>query len=285
MIREGVATLLNSILGVEEVPFNVPPKREFGDFSSAVCLSLAKQKRQSPMKIAQETADQLREKSPPYILEITVSPPGYLNFKVDWVGLARDLMTQIFKEGDLFGKSAAVQEEKIFIEHTSVNPNKAMHIGHLRNAVIGDTVARVLKWLGFPTEVCNYIDDTGVQVVDVVTAFLYLDPPFYSEGSFDFRSFWAKAPGEQPLDYFCWDLYARFQTEVESNSSLQERRDEVLHKIERGTHPIAVFAKELATRMVQPIWRRWRNFRSSMISSTGNPISSGGASGKRPSNS
>jgi len=251
MIREGVAIFLNSLLGIEEVPFNVPPKREFGDFSSAVCLALAKEKKQSPMKIAQETAEQLRGKFPPYILEITVSPPGYLNFKVDWVGLARDLMTQIFKEGDLFGKSAPIQKEKVFIEHTSVNPNKAMHIGHLRNAVIGDTVARVLKWLSYPTEVCNYIDDTGVQVVDVVTALLYLDPPFYSEGSSDFKPIWAKAPEEQPLDYFCWDLYARFQTEVEKRPSLQERRDEVLHKIEGGTRPISVFAKELATKIVQ----------------------------------
>jgi arginyl-tRNA synthetase len=251
MIREGVAILLNSLLGVEEVPFNVPPKRELGDFSSAVCLALAKQKKQSPMKIATETADQLRAKSPPYILEITISPPGYLNFKVDWVSLARDLMTQIFKEGDLFGKSTSIQKEKVFIEHTSVNPNKAMHIGHLRNAVIGDTVARVLEWLSFPTEVCNYIDDTGVQVVDVVTAFLYLDPPFYSEGLADFRNFWSKAPENQPFDYFCWDLYARFQTEVEKHAPLQERRDEVLHKIEGGTHPISVFAKKLATKIVQ----------------------------------
>jgi arginyl-tRNA synthetase len=251
MIREGVAIFLNSLLGIGEVPFNVPPKRELGDFSSAVCLALAKQKKQSPMKIAKETADLLRAKSPPYILEIIVSPPGYLNFKVDWVSLARDLMTQIFKEGDLFGKSTSIQKEKVFIEHTSVNPNKAMHIGHLRNAVIGDTVARVLEWLSFPMEVCNYIDDTGLQVVDVVTALLYLDPPFYAEGLADFRNFWSKAPENQPFDYFCWDLYAHFQTEVEKRPSLQERRDEVLHKIEGGTHPISVFAKELTTRIVQ----------------------------------
>lgn len=251
MIREGVAIFVKLLLGIEEIPFNVPPKRELGDFSSAVCLALAKEKKQSPMKIAQQAADQLRAKALPYIQEITVSPPGYLNFKVDWISLTRDLMTQIFKEGDLFGKVASVQKEKVFIEHTSVNPNKAMHIGHLRNAVIGDTVARVLKWLSFPTEVCNYIDDTGVQVVDVVTAFLYLDSPFYPEGSSDFKPIWAKAPREQPLDYFCWDLYARFQTEVERRPSLQERRDEVLHKIEGGTHPISVFAKELATKIVQ----------------------------------
>ena len=251
MIREGVAVFLNSLLGTEEIPFNVPPKREFGDFSSAACLALAKQKKQSPMKIAQEAADQLKAKAPPYILEITVSPPGYLNFKVDWIGLVRDLLPQILKEGDLFGKSASIQKEKVFIEHTSVNPNKAMHIGHLRNAVIGDTVARVFEWLGFPTEVCNYIDDTGLQVVDVVTALLYLDPPFYAEGPTDFKSFWSKAPENQPFDYFCWDLYTRFQYEVERRPSLQERRDEVLHKIEGGIHPISVFAKELATKIVQ----------------------------------
>ncbi len=251
MIREGVAIFLKLLLGIEEIPFNVPPKRELGDFSSAVCLALAKEKKQSPMKIAQETADQLRTKSPPYIQEIKVTPPGYLNFKVDWPALARDLMSQIFREGDLYGKSASVQKEKVFIEHTSVNPNKAMHIGHLRNAVIGDTVARVFEWLGFPTEVCNYIDDTGVQVVDVVTALLYLDPPHYTEGLADFRKFWAKAPDNQRFDYFCWDLYTRFQNEVEKSPSLQERREEVLHKIEGGTHPISVFAKELATKIVQ----------------------------------
>jgi arginyl-tRNA synthetase len=108
-----------------------------------------------------------------------------------------------------------------------------------------------LKWLNYPTEVCNYIDDTGVQVVDVVTALLYLDPPFYVEGSADFENFWSKPPENQPFDYFCWELYTRFQNEVERRPFLQERKDEVLHEIERGTHPISVFAKELATRIVQ----------------------------------
>ncbi len=117
------------------------------------------------------------------------------------------------------------ESEKVFVEHTSVNPNKAMHIGHLRNAVLGDTVARVLDWSGYPTEICNYIDDTGVQVVDVVTAFLFLDPPYYSEGISDFSVFWAKAPKDQPFDYFCWDLYARFQGEIEKDPvpALKER--------------------------------------------------------------
>jgi len=251
MIREGVATLLKELLGTEEIPFNVPPHREIGDFSSAVCLSLAKERHQPPMEIAKETIEQLRLKLPPYIQEITFTPPGYINFKVDWPALAQDLILKILEKGDLFGRPLSVKKEKVFIEHTSVNPNKAMHIGHLRNAVLGDTVARVLEWLGFSTEVCNYIDDTGLQVVDVVTALLYLDPPFFTEGLSDFKLIWQKVPKDQRFDYFCWDLYARFQNELEGNASLLEKREEVLHKIEEGLHPIASFAKELAEKIVQ----------------------------------
>ncbi len=250
MIREGVAKAFKELLNVEEVPFNVPPQRELGDFSSAVCLPMAKQRRISPMKIAQEMAERLRSQPLPYIQEIGVSPPGYLNFKVDWRALAQDLVPRILQEGEFFGKTVLPEKKKVFIEHTSVNPNKAMHIGHLRNSVLGDTAARVLEWLGFSTEVCNYIDDTGLQVVDVVTALLYLDRPSYTEGS-GFEAIWAKVPADQPFDYFCWDLYARFQSELEMNSLLLEEREEVLHKIEGGTHPIASFAKELAIRIVQ----------------------------------
>jgi arginyl-tRNA synthetase len=250
VIREGIDKALKELLNIEEIPFNVPPRRELGDLSSAVCLSMAKQRRQSPMKIAQEMAERLKSTLPPYVQEIGVSPPGYLNFKVDWPALAQDLIPRIFREGELFGKPVSSPRKKVFIEHTSVNPNKAMHIGHLRNSVLGDTVARVLEWLGFSTEVCNYIDDTGLQVLDVVTALLYLDSPYYTEGS-DLELIWKKVSPNQPFDYFCWDLYARFQDELEKKPSLREKREEALHKIEKGIHPIAGLAKDLATKIVR----------------------------------
>jgi arginyl-tRNA synthetase len=251
MIREGIAKILKEVLKIEEIPFNIPPQRELGDLSSAICLSLAKEKRQPPMEIAQQTVERMRSNLPTYICEITVSPPGYINFKVDWRTLAYDLIPQILEKGDRFGKPDIKPKEKVFIEHTSVNPNKAMHVGHLRNSVLGDTIARVFSWLGFSTEVCNYIDDTGLQVVDVVTAFLYLDPPYYGGEVSDFEAFWAKAPKSQPFDYFCWDLYARFQNELENSPSLLEKREEVLQQIEGGQHPVATFAKELAKKIVQ----------------------------------
>jgi len=250
MIRAGVSKALKELFNIEEIPFNLPPQREMGDFSSAVCLSMAKQRRQSPMKIAQEVVELLKSQTPPYIKDVGVSPPGYLNFKVDWPAFAQDLIPKILQEGELFGKPVSPPMKKVFIEHTSVNPNKAMHIGHLRNSVLGDIVARVLKWNGFSIEVCNYIDDTGLQVVDVVTALLYMDPPFYTEES-DFKVIWEKVPTDHPFDYFCWDIYARFQNELERNPSLLEKREEILHKIEGGIHPISDFAKELTTRIVQ----------------------------------
>jgi arginyl-tRNA synthetase len=250
MIREGIARALKGLLNIEEIPFNMPPQQELGDLSSAVCLSMAKQRKESPMKIAQAMVERLKSKLPPYVQEITVSPPGYLNFKVDWPVLAQDLIPRILQKGEFFEKPVSPPKKKVFIEHTSVNPNKAMHIGHLRNSVLGDTVARVLEWLGFSTEVCNYIDDTGLQVVDVVTALLFLDPPYYMEGS-DFKGIWKKVMPDQPFDYFCWDLYARFQDELEKNPSLPKKREEVLHKIEEGIHPIAVLAKDLTTKIVR----------------------------------
>ena len=121
MIKEEVATALRGLLNVEEIPFNVPPQKELGDFSSAICLSMAKQRKQPPMKIGQELAERLKSNLPPYIQDIGVSPPGYLNFKVDWPALAQDIIPRILQEGEYFGKPASEAREKVFIEHTSVN--------------------------------------------------------------------------------------------------------------------------------------------------------------------
>ena len=280
MIREGVAASLKKILGTEQIPFNIPPNPDWGDFSSAVCSSVAKQRRQSPVTIAQETAAELRLNLPPYIHEVTITPPFYLNFKVDWPGLAQDLIPEIFKKGDLFGRPLSVKKEKVFIEHTSVNPNKTMHIGHLRNAVLGDTVARVLEWLGFSTEVCNYIDDTGLQVVDVVTALLYLDLPRYSGEASDFEAFWAKAPKDQPFDYFCWDPMPVFKMDLKGTLPSLKRGKTFSTRSKGVSIPLRLLLRNWLKRLSEPIWKRSLNFPSSTIFLTGNRISSAGGSGR-----
>jgi arginyl-tRNA synthetase len=130
-----------------------------------------------------------------------------------------------------------------------VNPNKAMHIGHVRNAMIGDAVVRMLTAAGHTVEACNYIDDTGVQVVDVVTAMLYLHEPAYAGGD-HFAPIWAKAETGQSFDYYCWDLYSEVQGAYEIHPELKARRDEVMHQIEAGGNPVARFAKQFATKIV-----------------------------------
>jgi arginyl-tRNA synthetase len=247
-------------LGVgEEIVFNTPPRPDMGDFSTPIALKLARSRGKSPMVIAEELCASLSAGLPSHIRDISVSRPGFLNFFLDDASFARDLLHEVQEQGTRFGAAApGTAPGKTLIEHTNVNPNKAMHVGHVRNAVLGDTVVRALRSVGHRVEVCNYIDDTGVQVVDVVTAFLYLDDPIYREDE-DFAPVWDKA--SEPFDYYCWDIYSRVQDYLkpEPNSDfatlerarfLQERKQQIMHAVEDAHHPIAAFARELAARIV-----------------------------------
>lgn len=249
MIQEDAAKAISKILGTADVPFNIPPSREFGDFSTAVCLAQAKLQKRPPMQIAAEVAEELKKARLPFIADVTVTPPGYLNFRIDHRRYVASVIARVMKEKGSYGRSNVGRGRKVLVEHTNVNPNKAMHIGHLRNAVIGDTVVRVLERLGYKVEACNYIDDTGVQVADVVVAMLYLDEPRY-DGSSDPRAAWAKYDQSQPFDYWCWDIYARVAQVYDQDEALRSRRAEVLRLIEEQNNAVAAFAKEVASRIV-----------------------------------
>ncbi len=251
MIQDDAARAIRKILRVNEVAFNVPPKREFGDFSTAVCLAQAKVQKRPPMQIAQDLANDLAKARLPFIKEVLVTPPGYVNFRIDHQRYVKSVIDRVAKERERFGQSNLGRKRKVLVEHTNVNPNKAMHIGHLRNAIIGDSVVRILSKLGYAVEAANYIDDTGVQVADVVVAMLYLDEPRYDGKSADMAPIWAKYDGSRPFDYWCWDIYARISQEYETNEELKAKRAEVLHLIEAQDNPVAAFAKELATRIVR----------------------------------
>lgn len=250
MIQDDVAKAIKKILSVDDVPFNVPPKREFGDFSTAICLSQAKVQKRAPMQIAEEVAAQLRSGKLPYIKEVIVTPPGYLNFKIDHSRYVKSVIDRVMKEGVAFGRSNIGRKRRVLVEHTNVNPNKAMHIGHLRNAIIGDSVVRTLRKLNYDVQACDYIDDTGVQVADVVVAMLYMDEPVYAGGD-DFSAIWAKYDGSQPFDYYCWDTYSRVTQTFDTDEALKARRPDVMHMIEAQDNPVARFAKEVATKIVQ----------------------------------
>lgn len=244
-IKEAIKKILNT---ENEVIFNKPPKREMGDFSTPICMSMAKVMHNAPIKIAQDLKEKLEGENLPNIKEIQVTPPGYLNFFIDYSKYTSDILNDVFTKGDNYGNLPS-KDKRILIEHTNVNPNKAMHIGHLRNAIIGDSVVRTLTKLGYNVQACNYIDDTGVQVADVVAAMLYLDEPFYNGGD-DFSNIWAKVDPNQSFDYWCWDIYARIGEAYEKDPVLKGRRAEILHAVEGGDSDIATFAKEVASKIV-----------------------------------
>lgn len=234
---------------MENAVLEVPPKTELGDAAFPAAFELAKQikaqtgEKQNPRAIAEALRSELEQLE--VVDKIDVAGPGYLNLFYDRARFLREnvavLPLQEAKGGD-----------KVCVEHTSVNPNKAAHIGHVRNSVIGDTFQRILKAVGRQVEVQNYIDNTGVQVADVVVGFIYLENrDLESIKQLDAE---LDAAGKS-FDYYCWDLYAKVGARYQTDEALKEKRSEVLHKIEEGGNDTAYLADYVATRNVECITR------------------------------
>ena len=154
-----------------------PPKLAMGEAASPMCFELAKRLKKPPRALAQEIANSL--KPIPGVARVEVAGGGYLNAFFDRAAFFRATCEEAGRGGKAFGSEAT----KTVVEHTSINPNKAAHIGHLRNAVLGDTFARLLRYAGRRVEVQNYIDNTGVQVADVVLGFLHVEPKIAGRGA------------------------------------------------------------------------------------------------------
>ena len=243
LTREAVSELYNFILPLDDIVWGIPPQPEFGDLSTPVALRLARKLRRRPLDIAQEICTYLTEQKPPYVKEFAVTAPGYANAWLDMQALTRSVFDQIAVDKDEYGQVEIGKGLKVVIEHTNINPNKAAHIGHLRNACLGDTLARLKKRAGYDVEVQNYIDDTGMAVADVVVAIQELA---------------AELP-EEKFDYYCWDLYTEINRRYEQEPKLQEKRYEVLRLIEEGDNPTAELAKDVAQKIVEchlnTMWR------------------------------
>jgi arginyl-tRNA synthetase len=201
-----------------------PPKVELGDFAVPV-FPFAKPLRSAPLKIAEVIRADLGTVEG--IAEIQVAPPGYLNVKIDRAFLAVSLTSDR-------KPPAEVPPGKILVEHSSINPNKAAHIGHLRNAILGDTFVRLLRYAGREVDIQNYIDNTGVQVADVVVGFTHLEKKSRAD---------IEALTRQPrFDYYCWDLYARVSQWYEAGKQNQKARLDTLHAIEDAGSETAAIA-------------------------------------------
>jgi arginyl-tRNA synthetase len=214
-----------------------PPKLAMGEVASPVCFELAKRLKKPPRALAQEIANSL--KPPKGVARIEVAGGGYLNLFLDRTAFFRETCEESGKPVPV----PAADAPKAMVEHTSVNPNKAAHIGHLRNAVLGDTFCRVLRHTGRRVEVQNYIDNTGVQVADVVLGFTHLEPKSLAEVE--------KRAAAPQFDYFCWDLYARVTQWLAEDKSRLDLRAQTLKDIEEGHGEVAKMADLIATAIVR----------------------------------
>ncbi|MEW6399046.1 MAG: arginine--tRNA ligase [Bacillota bacterium] len=231
---------LGAALAPEEVGLETPPREEFGDLSSPVCLTLARVLRRPPVEVARQVVESIGARISggelPWVREVTASAPGYVNFRLDAGKVAGEFLAQVAGRGERYGRSKAGTGPKVVIEHTNINPNKAAHIGHLRNACLGDTLARLYRARGYRVEVQNYIDDTGVQVADIVVGLHRLN---------------RRARPDEPFDYFCWDLYTEVQELYERDPEAREYRRRVLSLIEEGDNEVARTAREVAEGIVR----------------------------------
>jgi arginyl-tRNA synthetase len=235
-LRESLARHIREKYGVEAtVVLERPPKIEMGEAASPVCFDLAKRLKRAPRQIAQEIAVQLG--SVEGIARVEVAGAGYLNAFFDrgafWGSVQREAA----------GTAAEHKPEKIIVEHTSINPNKAAHIGHVRNAVLGDTLARTLRHAGYNVQVQNYIDNTGVQVADVVIGFLRTD----GKTPVDVK----RLANEPRFDYYCWDLYAKATQFFAVNKEQAAKwRAATLKSMEEGRGEEAEVARVVADAIV-----------------------------------
>ena len=220
-----------------------PPSVEMGEFALPLSFELAKRLRKAPRKIAEEIVAEFP--LPEGFDRLEVAGTGYINAR-----LKRDLAARALAAGETIGatghagEGAANVSGKILVEHTSINPNKAAHIGHLRNAILGDTFVRLLRSAGHTVDVQNYIDNTGVQVADVVIGFTRLEGKSKSD-------IVALIDSTPRFDYYCWDLYARVSQWYEGDKERLKARSDALHAIEQGGNELAEIAELISTAVLR----------------------------------
>ncbi|MEZ5425634.1 MAG: arginine--tRNA ligase [Pyrinomonadaceae bacterium] len=236
-------------IDLEKIAAEVPPKTELGDLAFPVAFELAKLlkgqtgEKQNPRAIAEILKGELLEFE--FVQRVEIAGPGYLNVFYDRANFLNentkaDPLPELIKSDDQTAP-------KVCVEHTSVNPNKAAHIGHVRNSVLGDSFVRILRAGGKRVEVQNYIDNTGVQVADVVVGFIHL----LGMKLADIIELVKRLESEGiSFDYYCWDLYTRVGQEYEKDEELKGKRAEVLHLVEEGENETAELADFVATRNV-----------------------------------
>ncbi len=235
-VHDAIAEGIRRRFGVDAPPFAVelPPTRALGDLAVPVAFQLARTLRKPPRAIAQELAEDAA--AIPGVLKVVAAPNGYLNLYLD-----RAVFTIPRVRQQVPADTGAT--EKTIVEHTAINPNKAAHIGHLRNATLGDTLVRVLRFHGTPVETQNYIDDLGVQVADIIVGFRELEHRALD----DVR----QIADTTRFDYYCWDLYSKVTAWYEQDEARLAVRAAALHDLEHGGNDTAAMGAFIVDRVLR----------------------------------
>jgi arginyl-tRNA synthetase len=240
-VRELVSSVLTSA-GYPVIKFDVtePPQQAFGDLSCNVAFLLSKHLKKPPPKIAIELTEALRQHiEGSYILWVDPAG-GYINFKANYARLSPATLSHVLSNPENYGYPNSGQGMHIIIEHTSINPNKALHVGHMRNVIIGDTLYRMMRATNHRTTVLNYIDDSGVQIADIVVGFKFAGFPVVPPTK------------NQKFDQYCGDeVYVKITEIYEKDPRVAEKRKLVLKEIEEGKSEIARFAMDITLRVLQ----------------------------------
>ena len=225
-------------LSVSGILFSVEPaKPGFGDVSSNVSFLLAKHLKKNPKDIADILSEKYRQSTSTLVSKVKSHPSGYLNFFANWEKLNQLILSE--SNLDEFGSVDLGKSSTIVVEHTSVNPNKALHIGHIRNIVLGDIIARILKKSNYKVNILNYVDDSGLQVADIIVGFRHF-------------GFAQQPPQGKKFDHYCGDdVYVKTTEKYENDPSLEEIRKNILKELEDGNSETAQFADKITRRVLE----------------------------------
>jgi len=240
LILKEIETNTKKILDDLEYPiptFTVEiSKSGFGDFTCNVAFLLAKQLKKKPSEIASILASKYENFLGKYLQKVEPHQSGYLNFFANHNNLNSLIINNVIDVN--YGTQDIGKNQPIIIEHTSVNPNKALHIGHIRNIVIGDTLARILKNVNYDVKVLNYVDDSGLQVADIIIGFKY-------------AGFSETPPNNEKFDHYCGDsVYVKTTEKYSSDKKLEEYRTKVLQELEDPNSEISKFGQNITRKVL-----------------------------------
>ena len=237
-VRQAIAGALGKLRCDEKIPLEIPPDPAMGDLATTVAFAISKKKKQDASKVANDILTHISVPEPSLIDRVEVAGP-YLNFFMRVDRIAGEVFESVTQQGSSYGSADLGQRRRVLVEHTNVNPNKAIHIGHARNTCLGDSLARILRFTGCDVQVANYVDDSGIQVADVILGFVSL-------------GFKTDPPEGVKFDQYCGDdVYVKVNQMYEAHPELLEQRKNISRSIEEGNNETAAIAKQISLKVLK----------------------------------